>query len=149
MEPTPVEGQVEDTRAVTPGASPRKYAPSLDFERAAPYLERALEHAPRTHTLADLRAGVASGDFQLWQGSDSAILTQIHVHPRRKVLCIYLAAGHMDELRDMLPHALAWARGLGCASAFIAGRPGWARTFLTKDEGWRQTHVVLEKELDE
>ena len=121
-------------------------APTLDFEPHAANLAAALEHAPGTHTLADLRDGVASGAFALWPGRDSAILTQIHVYPRRKVLCIYLAGGHLDELRGMLPHVLTWARGLGCSSAFIAGRPGWARTFL-RNEGWRQTQVILERDL--
>jgi len=122
-------------------------APTLDFERYAHHLVRALEHAPDTHTLQDLRDGVATGAFQLWPGRDSAILTQVQVYPRRKVLCIYLAAGHLDELRNLLSDVLAWARELGCASAYIAGRPGWARTFLTKEEGWQATQVILEREL--
>jgi hypothetical protein len=120
-------------------------APSLDFERAAPYLERALEHAPHTHTLADLRAGVASGDFQLWPGERSAILTQIHQYPRATVLCIYLAGGLMSELLEMLPSVLTWARNWGCTSAFIAGRSGWARVLSAR--GWRQTQVILERDI--
>ena len=122
--------------------------PTLDFGPSARYIAAALEHAPKTHSLDDIRAGVLDGDFQLFAGRDSAILTQIQVYPQRKVLGVLLAGGHLDELHDMLPHVLAWARGLGCSSAFIAGRPGWARTFL-RTEGWRQTQVVLEKELTE
>jgi hypothetical protein len=141
----PDEGQAQDTLVQAQQQAPL-YAPTLDFEPSAINLAAALEHAPGTHTLQDLREGVASGAFQLWPGRDSAILTQIHVYPRQKVLCIYLAGGHLDVLHDMLPFVLTWARGLGCSSAFIAGRPGWARTFL-KDEGWRQTQVILEKSL--
>src|SRR6266566_973102 len=118
-------------------------SPTLDFEPYAAKLAAALEHAPGTHTLDDIREGVKTGAFQLWPGCDSAILTQVHVYPRSKVLCIFLAGGHLDELRGMLPHVLAWASGLGCQSAFIAGRSGWARTFL-RSEGWRQTQVILE-----
>lgn len=123
--------------------------PTLDFEPYAQYLAAALEHAPATHSLDDLRRGVASGDFQLFAERDSAILVQVQVYPQRKVLGVLLAGGHMDTLREMLPSVLTWAKGLGCSLAFIAGRPGWARTFLTKEEGWLHTQIVLEKSLTE
>lgn len=123
-----------------------RIVPTLDFARWRSHIERALEHSPGTHDLDDIRQGVASGAFQLWPSDDSAILTQVHVHPRRKLLCIYLAAGHLEELHAMLPRVLDWARDLGCDGAFIAGRPAWARTFLAT-EGWRPEAVILAKDL--
>jgi len=118
----------------------------LEIERVRPYIERALEHAPPTHTVQDVLDGIQRGEFQCWPGEHSLMVTQIQVYPRRKCLCFYLAAGHQDELRQMLPSVLQWAREHGCASAFLAGRPGWARSFL-KADGWRTTQLIMEREL--
>ena len=120
--------------------------PAVDFDAYRRHIEAALEHAPGTHTLEDLRDGVRTGAFQLWVAPHSALLTQIQQYPQRKVLCLYLAGGLLNELLDLLPSVLDWARTQhGCQSAYIAGRGGWAR--VLRKHGWEETQVILERSL--
>jgi hypothetical protein len=110
-------------------------------------LERALAYAGGTHTLDDVLAGIASGEFQAWPGERSILLTKIMAHPQLLEACCFLAAGDMDEIQQLYPVMLEWAKAKGCQRASFMGRPGWQRTFLTKDEGWTSRLVVYEKEL--
>ena len=117
-----------------------------DFERCRKYLEAALEHAGGTHTIDDVRAGIEDGRLQLWPGVHSAIVTELLQHPRQRILHFFLAGGSLEELQAMTPPILDWGRTQGCSRAALFGRPGWSRSFLTK-EGWRPTAVVMEKVL--
>ncbi len=113
------------------------------WERAVPLLARAVARQD-THALEDVRAAVAAGRAQLWCGRDSALVTEIQRHPRRKVCRIWLAAGRLGELvDDMLPAVEAWAAGRGCDGVEVVGRPGWARVL----PGYTQPHTILEKRL--
>lgn len=109
-------------------------------------LERAIQLAG-THTLVDVEAAIAEGKMLAWHGVDSIIITQIAVFPQCKELIFFLAAGNMDEMRRLHLIICAWGKEQGCARAVFAGRPGWARSFLTQDEGWHSHLVVFEKEL--
>jgi len=112
----------------------------------AALIDKALRFGGETHTREDVLTGIEDGTFQLWAGQDSVIVTQIHDYPQKRLLCIFLAAGVMEELQDMLPDVLDWARQAGCAGAFLNGRLGWMRSFL-KDEGWQVQSVTMAKEL--
>jgi len=126
-------------RALTPSGF---LAPS----RLCHYISKALEHAPPTHTLEDVLDGIARGEFQCWHGDGSVVVTMIQVYPRSKILAVWLASGTLGELQQMLPDILSWAREERCDSAFIAGRHGFARSFLVR-EGWDVTQLILEKRL--
>lgn len=110
-------------------------------------IERALHYTGGTHTVDDVLEQVERGELQLWRGDASVIVTQILTYPRRKELCFFLAAGNMAEMKRLAPIIESWGREHGCARAVFAGRPGWARTFLTHDEGWSSPMWVFEKEL--
>ena len=63
------------------------------------------------------------------------------------VLHFLVAAGDLSVLERMYPAIEAWGKSKGCTKASCIGRRGWARTFLTKEQGWKETHVVMTKEL--
>lgn len=107
-------------------------------------VERALFFAGGTHTVDDVWDAIACGKAQFWAGVQSCIVTELHTAPQKSTLHIWLAGGTMDELRAMLPVVLAWGRAQGCGRSTIAGRRGWARTWL-KDEGWSGELCLLEK----
>jgi hypothetical protein len=116
------------------------------FDRLAPLLTPALVYAGGW-TVADVRARVASGLMQLWAGDRSVLITQLEQAPRWKELHFFSAAGHLDELRRLYDAAMAWGRLQGCRRATILGRPGWERTFLTREEGWTTRLQLFEKHL--
>lgn len=117
-----------------------------DFWRLAQHIEAALEYSAGTHTLQDVAQGVEENRFQLWPGVNSAVITEIIVYPRLKNLHFFLAGGDLDELKRMRPHIEAWGKQIGCTRVTLAGRKGWARTFLA-DEGYAPKWHILSKEL--
>lgn len=119
----------------------------VDLEAHRSEIESALAYAGGTHTFEDIRAGVEAGSFLAWPGVRSIIITEILQYPQRRVLNFFLAAGELPELEAMYPTVEMYGKLHGCASAVITGRKGWERSFLTKQEGWTPTLVVLEKQL--
>lgn len=112
-----------------------------------PQIEAALAHSGGTHTYADVMSMVADGRLQLWEGVNSVIVTEIIEYPRKRTLHFFLAGGNMAELKAMYPLVEEWGRMQGCSSASMIGRPGWVRSFLTKDEDWKDGLVVMQKDL--
>lgn len=119
-----------------------------DFERLAPYLGEALAYTGGSHTLQDVRRRVSDGSFQLWPAASSVIITELFVAPTgQKYVNFFLAGGNLRELKLMHPIVCQWARTQGCTKATFAGRKGWERTFLTKEEGWKPQLVLYDKDL--
>lgn len=114
--------------------------------RCRTHIEAALEYSQGTHKFVDIAAGILSNRYQLWAGEKSAVVTEIIVYPRLKDLHYFLAGGDLDELRSMRPHIEEWGSKQGCTRVTLAGRPGWAKTFL-KDEGYEPAWFILKKDL--
>lgn len=103
----------------------------------------ALVYAGDTHTVADIRAMIASGEAQLWDGPHSVVVTQLDRQPRQVILHFFLAAGTSAELEAMEPLILRWGAEKGCTLARFVGRRGWERTFMTAKSGWKNTNVIV------
>lgn len=121
----------------------------MDFDRLGEVLVAALNYggSPPTHTLDDLWQMICLGHLQFWPGRASAVVTELITYPQVKDLHFFLAGGKLEELREMYPSIIEWGRAQGCARATLAGRAGWMRSFLTKEEGWEPAWTVLAKEL--
>jgi len=117
-----------------------------DFERLRHHVSAALEYSGGTHKIEDIAEGIRRGQFQLWPGKNSAVITEIIVYPQLKDLHYFLAGGDLDELRLMRPLIEQWGKGIGCSRVSLAGRKGWERTFL-KDEGYEPKWFILCKDL--
>jgi len=117
-----------------------------DLERLRHHVEAALEYSGGTHGIEDIAEGLKKGRFQLWPADDSVVVTEIIVYPRLKNLHFFLAGGDLDELRLMRPLIESWAKSMGCTRVSLAGRQGWAKTFL-RDEGYKPKWFVLSKDL--
>ena len=117
-----------------------------DFERLRDHISAALEYSGGTHDIEDIADGLRAGQFQLWPGERSAIVTEIIVYPQLKDLHFFLAGGDLDELRLMQPIIESWGKSVGCSRVSLAGRRGWERTFL-RDRGYEPKWFVLCKDL--
>lgn len=113
---------------------------------ATALLDRALEYAGGSHTLADVDAGIQEGRFQEWTGDASVIVTEIRETPQQKILLFWLASGELEELRAMALPICEWGKSVGCVKAQLVGRLGWQRSAILKD-GWKVTSVLMEREL--
>ena len=119
---------------------------SEHLKRLRHHVEAALEYSGGTHNFDDVAEMVGDHRLQLWPASNSVVLTEIIVYPRLKNLHYFLAGGDLDELSRMRPMIESWGKSIGCTRVTLAGRQGWAKTFL-KDEGYRPQWSVLAKEL--
>lgn len=100
-----------------------------------------------THEPQDIAEGVACGRYQEWSGPDSVIVTELLDTPLRRTIHFFLAEGHMEELRAVVPAILDWGRMHGCTHASLVGRQGWSRVAWLKDSGWTEAGVVMDREL--
>lgn len=116
---------------------------TVAFDAVKSHIQAALERGGDTYSLEDIRLGIVAGAFQLWSGEDCAVVTQLHVFPRKTLLCLLLAGGRLEELKRLLPIMLGWGKAQGCQGAYLVGRTGWLRSFLLKEQ-WRPSAVVLE-----
>jgi len=117
----------------------------LNIEHYRSHIEAALKYGGDTHSFEDVVEMIEANDAQLWTGPDSVMVTQVVVYPRRKILMVWVAGGHLAELEAMAPAVEAWAKSEGCTGAMMLGRPGWERTFLART-GWKRTAVLMEKQ---
>ena len=120
----------------------------ISLEQARPYIEVALQYSGGTHTFEDVAAQISEGKLVFWPGVTSAIVTEIIEYPRKRTLHFFLAGGNIPELRAMYPGSIEWGRKQGCDSVPLTGRKGWVRSFLTREEGWNESLVVMTKDLD-
>ena len=116
------------------------------LDRLRHHVEAALEYSGGTHNFDDVAEMVEQNRLQLWPAKDSVVLTEIVVYPRLKNLHYFLAGGDLDELSRMRPLIESWGKSIGCTRVTLAGRRGWAKTFL-KDEGYSPQWSVMAKEL--
>jgi hypothetical protein len=116
------------------------------LERLRQHVEAALEYSGGTHNFDDVAEMVRDNRLQLWPAKNSVVLTEIIVYPRLKNLHYFLAGGDLDELSRMRTMIESWGKSIGCTRVTLAGRKGWAKTFL-KDEGYSPQWAVLAKEL--
>jgi hypothetical protein len=128
---------------VNAGAEPTG---SAEWTRCAGWLDAALAHAGRTHSLDDVRRLVADGAARLWAGRGAALVAVLEEDPGERRLLIWLAGGDRQELEaELLPRAEAWGREAGCRRAMVIGRAGWERAL--KGQGYAPLARLIAKEL--
>jgi hypothetical protein len=121
---------------------------SAEWERCAPWITSALEHAGDVYTLSDVEFLIRTGAAKFWPGRHSALVTRIERYPRATWLLLWLAGGDLAELRDDLrPLAEAWGLSQDCTKSIIMGRLGWSKALA--GEGYAPTALVVGKALSQ
>lgn len=121
-----------------------------EWARCSGWLEAALDHAGRTHTLEQVKAMVCdpAAETRFYAGAGSALVTVIERFPTGPVLQFWLAGG--DDLGELVSHlrpmAEEWAReNHGIRRFMLLGRRGWVGELA--DHGYRPEATLLVKEL--
>lgn len=118
---------------------------------AEPWVQKACETNggfDAKHILEFLK----SGHMQLWMaiGEDNKVfcvcVTEIRQYPNFKVCDLRITTGEQYERWvGFMDSICKWARQNGCKKMEVFARPGWER--ILKQQGFRKTHVQIEKEL--
>lgn len=118
--------------------------PIENYRRA---IEEALVYTGGSHTYEDVVRLVEEGQMQYWPSAHSVVITEIIDYPQERILNFFLVGGgSLAEIEMMHEPLIEWGRTQGCTKAVMTGRPGWGRTFLTR-EGWEPTLQVYEREI--
>lgn len=116
-----------------------------ELERCKKWIEDALERSGDTHDYKDVVDAVLSGEMMLWSDENSCIIGTICKHPKKTTLHLFLGAGDLDEITDIVKNMEIFAKEAGCDALTLSGRYGWKRAF--KDMGWEQQFVSLQKDI--
>lgn len=110
------------------------------------HIKAAIESFGNVMSYEDVIEGLELGQYKLWPGSDSVIITESVELPLAKVLNLALAGGNLEELELMLRNIEAWAKENGYKRISLIGRPGWSKSFL-KNNGYKANWIIMAKEL--
>ena len=111
-------------------------------------LSSALEYAHGEYELQDIYVGLCCQNMQLWIGYrdteiEGVMVTEIHVHPRKRYLFIVLLAGKSPERWEHgWPIVEKWAMELGLDGVRTLGRRGFERHSLSKVTGLKPLHTL-------
>lgn len=118
----------------------------LIWQQVAPLLKPALDN---TYDIIDIEKGLQENRFQLfisWNNKvESAVVTEIAVYPRAKVLRYFLAGGtNLDNWLEKIQQVIEkFAKNNNCTQVEVAGRKGWVK----KLKGYKEKAVLLSKDL--
>lgn len=118
------------------------------LEAMLPYkamLQSALEFGHNTHSFQDIVNGVASQDMQFWPMDKSCLVTEIVTYPNARALHIFLAAGDLEEIKDIDETLLMFGKQLNAQFISLSGRRGWVKAL--KDLDYQTAHVTMFKEI--
>jgi len=116
-----------------------------EYTRFRPAFAQILD--PRFYTIQWLDSQVVSGKFRLFSDDNSAILVSIRTYPTGlKELCGEAATGNLSAIaRKLIPQSIEWAQSIGCTSARIESRAGWAKAM--KKDGFEIHQVAIRKDI--
>ena len=97
------------------------------------------------YTEDDVLLGIRQGRFTLWAGEASCVVTLVNRYPAFNTICMFLAAGDLEELKIMHQKIIAAARAEGIARAEIHGprAHAWGRVL----DGYEEISTAYMKEL--
>ena len=133
-------------QALAANDDPNEWA-MREFERCAPFIQRAINRTNGETALEHVREEVKAGHAQIWPLPNACIITKISTfRTGLKVLHLWLAGGDKRQLlKAYEAYIEPWAKEKGCARMTISGRPGWLRAMKTM--GVEQIYVVMGKSL--
>ena len=118
-----------------------------DLLRVEPLINRALAKGSGTHTYESVAEEIIKGDSQLWTRNNSCLVTQVMQFPAKRRLHIFIGAGDMNDLIDMVEEELVpFAKANDCKEMSLVGRKGWKKALA--NTGWSEDYVSLYRGLE-
>ena len=132
---------------------PKEMLPEV-WPVVAPGIQAAVDRAAGRMSMENIANYIMGGKWQLWlflknKEYKALAITEITVCPSgMKILNLVVCTGEDKELWEVLiPSTLEhFARIEGCKLFETMARPGWEK--ILGRQGFKKTHVLLEKELN-
>jgi hypothetical protein len=112
-------------------------------------MKKAAKYTYGRYTSDDIYDSVVEHDHHLWVAFDKtgikgAVVTNIIVYPKRKLLAMAFCGGHdLKEWKDPMLNLLQrFAKDMGCDGIESTARAGWAKIF--SNDGYKQHWVTFE-----
>jgi hypothetical protein len=105
-------------------------------------MQKALRLAADTHALEDIIEALKRGEMQAFHNDRAIVITEIAQSPRRKFVHVFMSAGDLDGVLELMPQIEEWGKSLGAEFARASVRPGYEP--ILKARGWKKTMVVFE-----
>jgi hypothetical protein len=111
------------------------------------YIKEALCYDVQSFTIEDIESGIATGDYQLWEAPNSALVTSgVNLQSGGIGVQVLAAGGDMEEIVGLLQEVEQEARASGCEILTTVGRKGWKVT--AKEIGWVDVASIYVKRLN-
>ena len=111
----------------------------IEFERCQHWIEDSLK-GQDSYTLKDIEDKIRHGQFHLWPGKKSAMITGFAEYPQLKALNMVFCGGDYKELESMLPSIEKFATLNDCKRLYGGGRKGWLRKI--KHLGFEDAYLI-------
>lgn len=107
-------------------------------------VEEALRLMGDTHAFQDILALIEDGFMQSFAVGETWAITQILDFPKKRICEIFLLAGDLGHIDEVLEQVTDYARMKGCYLLRGYGRPGWAH--YARPRGWTDdTHIYMKE----
>jgi hypothetical protein len=109
--------------------------------------DKAIISGGNTHTIDDIEAGIANGQFQYWHADDCCAVTELIPYPRCKKLHIFIAAGNFNSICEkLLPQAKQFALDQGCTAMTTIARKGFVKRIPAY--GFEPKYIAFQLDLE-
>ncbi len=109
-------------------------------------IQEALDYDVAASDIEEIEKNIESGDAQLWESENSAIVTEgMNLQSGGIGVKVLAAAGDLTEIVGLLDEIEQEARASGVELLTTIGRRGWRQT--AKQIGWTEVATVYVKRL--
>lgn len=125
-------------------------APASDLAKHSAGVEDALGYSRDGATYNLVESLVSRGMALLWtnDSASGAITKVMRIENSGEVeAMVWLAWGSIEDLLPIMREIEEFYRELPVERLTVLGRPGWMRSPLVKELGYRTQHVLYEKEI--
>jgi len=105
-------------------------------------MRKALRLGSDTHTVEDLVEALKRGEMQAWTNDRAIVMTEIAQTPRRRFVHVFLSAGELSGVLELMEQIEKWGLEQGCEFARAYVRPGYER--ILKERGWKRKMIMME-----
>jgi hypothetical protein len=113
----------------------------LDEKQILRLLESGVQKGGKTHSIRDIVEALKAGQMQAFLNDGAIAITQVVDFPQKRVLEVLWCAGVLDEVMNLKPKLVEFAKEQNCKMGRAYVRPGLVVPM--EQAGWRKAQTVM------